>query len=104
MGYFVLQTSLSARAVSSSHFSVSNSTSSAVMRMIFRRYQMLRRGIHPQRAASTRCFSPSWTEVRYTRIMPFQKTMASATTTSRIPNQANQANNQFSSPYLPPRF
>ena len=58
------------------------------MRIIFRRYQMLRIGIHPHRAASTRCFSPSWTEVRYTRIMPFQKTMASSKTAQRTPKAA----------------
>ena len=52
------------------------------MRMILSRYQMLSRGIHPQSAASTRCLSPSWTEVTYTRIIPDQKTAAATATIS----------------------
>ena len=34
-------------------------------------------GIHPHSAPITRCLIPSWTEVRYTLMMPLQKTDSS---------------------------
>ena len=66
-------------------FPLSNSHSSDAIWIIFKRTARCTTGIQPHTSPITRHLIPIWADVRYTRMIPLQKTAASTRTTQIRP-------------------